>query len=1586
VILSLAIALSLAASEEGNEPARPRAEAIWVDPDGWVLDGDSSEWQRGAPNVVVERRAQLVSIGPPVDEHWSGPDDLSVHLWVGWNAHDLVLGGRVWDDVAAHDPVNWFRGDSLEVFVNARDREAEWGPDDFQVMLAPNWPARPWGVYSRPGQNDVGAGHGGFGGVRVACLPEQDGYRFEARLPWKNFAGLEPAEGATVPFNLAVCDRDGRGAQDSYMTWSGEALLAQLADRRGELVLAGPVRTGTNVAKEAAGGRFELRGMVPLLLAGIFGVALLTRRVWSTPRWRRHGFVGAVLVVLASVAVALWMRGAREAEREELAQRLERHGAELEELVRSGGLGHPEPAELVRTVRALFAGASVAAVEPPAFAHFGAPAELGSVEVTTRRGLPFQRLDAEAERTLVAPGDALRFELSEPRVASALHLVTRVSDEAWRDVTPRPITTLEVLTLRAGVPVGPPIVLRHRRDLVLETEDPPVGPGHEPAFWEPGGRRGRLHATAHRIELEAPIEIDAIELRHVGAATPYAVDLVAASAVCPPATTSVPEPLRADPAGGWSWSGWSDDVVASVGSVNEPPEPHEPGALVVERRFGSGTEDTVRVRLRPRSDVGTGTRWDVLPLATAILLAPFVVVILAEALATRRRIRFKLALGFAVSSAVPLLALTTLLEASLEAEHRQHESDRVASAVARAERELDQQLAELEATAHHYLSIAELRAAEGRSPASTEEGEPAPAFPRSEAEVDQWLGPGPPDEVRLLELVDLDGRRHRIGSGPGWREVQRASDPRTGFVRSFGRLMAAGIAQSQGGVEFPLSVTVMRVPRVPETADVWLFGAGDDRQPSEADLALRPGEALRRPLWGPGGELVGVWVAESRPRATPFLFDFSLTELVLAAGVLAVFTTLLFAGVLTSHLVRPIERLDRSVREGLPEPLDIRVHDEVGNLTSAIQTFAGELAHRVDQLESLQEAQRDMTSRLDPAHARRAILAFFAERTGARAFLLEAGTAGSEARLVDASGARLPVAYGRGFLGLAIAAGEVLHLVCGPSRAGLRADERARFAGAERLLVLPLVLGGASRGAIVLAYATTDEPSDLPFLETVASQAGVVLENARLYQTAVEDPVTGFLFDAGFQRRLSDEIERAESGGGSVVVGAVHLQLPRDDEAAEGRLREAALRMRRAVRGLAFFGRSQTAFLYVAVPGPRSGGGASELARALRRGVAAAAWPDGDDAAGVVVAAAAWPDDGPSARFVMAVLEERIAEAEPGRARGPDDVLGEARLPADFVARSPLMVDLLDTVRRLAEQEVTVLVAGETGAGKDRTAELLHRWSPRSSGPLVHVHCPSLPDSLIEDELFGHEPGAFTGAERRRTGPFEYARGGTVVLDEVGGLSPEGQVALLRVLENREVLPLGAVEPVPIDVRVVATTSSDLSREVDAGRFRRDLYFRLNLALVTVPPLRLRKAALPELVDRQMQRFNASAKRPMTGVAPAALDRLFGHDWPGNLRELENVLTRAFVLADGGELAPEHLDLERPCASEEPSLTERQRSILAAFPGASEVTSAEIARAVGVSARTALRDLQALVAAGLVGRRGAKRGTRFRRLQAHQQA
>ncbi|HTF88045.1 MAG TPA: sigma 54-interacting transcriptional regulator, partial [Planctomycetota bacterium] len=627
----------------------------------------------------------------------------------------------------------------------------------------------------------------------------------------------------------------------------------------------------------------------------------------------------------------------------------------------------------------------------------------------------------------------------------------------------------------------------------------------------------------------------------------------------------------------------------------------------------------------------------------------------------------------------------------------------------------------------------------------------------------------------------------------------------------------------------------------------------------------------------------------------------------------------------------------------------------------------------------------DLSSHLDAELAREAVLEFFQAHTDAmNLWLAWSGETGEEERLFARGGRNLAVPEGSAIFARALTSEDLSDLSTPEQLAAMTSGDQALLGNPERVICLPLLAGGDCRGGIVIALADRKRELDLAFLRTAASQAAIVLENARLYHQAVTDSVTGFLSDPGFKQRFSEEIQRCEgrADAGVVVVAVRVTGLPEDDARAHARLREAARRMRLAVRGLAVFGRSGSADLLVALPWSGARPDFAALEQRVVERVRLGAWPDGELVAELSSAHAAWPDDGASGRLVLHLVAERISER---KSQLPDGALTSMQemLPIDFIARSPLMLELLDTLRRVAEREVTLLVAGETGVGKDRIAKLVHDWSPRRDGPLVHVHCPSLSTSLIEDELFGHEIGAFTGASTRRMGPFEFARGGTVVLDEIAGLPPAGQVALLRVLENREVQPLGATKPIPLDVRIVATTSTDLAAEVERGSFRSDLYFRLKVAQVSVPPLRLRRQDLAGLVDAYLRRHNASAVRPVTGVSPGVLDLFCDHGWPGNLRELENVLSRGFILAAGSELSQEHVELDPDPitggASSSHVLNDRQIQVLDALGTSARISSSDYAVQHGISSRTGLRDLLDLVVLGYLSREGTKRGTRFRR-------
>ncbi len=243
----------------------------------------------------------------------------------------------------------------------------------------------------------------------------------------------------------------------------------------------------------------------------------------------------------------------------------------------------------------------------------------------------------------------------------------------------------------------------------------------------------------------------------------------------------------------------------------------------------------------------------------------------------------------------------------------------------------------------------------------------------------------------------------------------------------------------------------------------------------------------------------------------------------------------------------------------------------------------------------------------------------------------------------------------------------------------------------------------------------------------------------------------------------------------------------------------------------------------------------------------------------------------------------------------------------DLVSRSPAMRRIFDVLPQAAASESTVLIQGETGTGKELLARAIHDLSPRSQGPFVPVNCGALPDTLLESELFGYKAGAFTGATKDKPGRFALAEGGTVFLDEIGDVSPALQSRLLRVLEEKTFEPLGGTESVRADVRIVAATHRDLDAMVQEGTFRRDLYYRVNVVRLRVPPLRDRKEDIPLLADRFVTRFNHLQEKAVTGVSRGAMAVLMGHDYPGNVRELENVIERAFVLCEEGEIERRHL-------------------------------------------------------------------------------
>ena len=260
-------------------------------------------------------------------------------------------------------------------------------------------------------------------------------------------------------------------------------------------------------------------------------------------------------------------------------------------------------------------------------------------------------------------------------------------------------------------------------------------------------------------------------------------------------------------------------------------------------------------------------------------------------------------------------------------------------------------------------------------------------------------------------------------------------------------------------------------------------------------------------------------------------------------------------------------------------------------------------------------------------------------------------------------------------------------------------------------------------------------------------------------------------------------------------------------------------------------------------------------------------------------------------------LEREVLYLRSALAGGPPDANGLAGSFERMVGRHPEMARIYQLITQIASTPTTVLITGESGTGKELVARAIHARSERRGQPFVAVNVAAIPETLVESELFGHEKGAFTGAHAKKLGRFELAHGGTVFLDEIGTLSMDLQAKLLRVLQEREIERLGGIRPVPVDVRILAATNVNLRSAVKARTFREDLYYRLNVVPIHLPPLRERREDIPALVEHFVRKIARECNRDVRGVSTGALEVLTRYDWPGNVRELENVLHRAVVLA-----------------------------------------------------------------------------------------
>ncbi|BEC89824.1 TPA: sigma-54-dependent response regulator transcription factor ZraR [Escherichia coli] len=327
---------------------------------------------------------------------------------------------------------------------------------------------------------------------------------------------------------------------------------------------------------------------------------------------------------------------------------------------------------------------------------------------------------------------------------------------------------------------------------------------------------------------------------------------------------------------------------------------------------------------------------------------------------------------------------------------------------------------------------------------------------------------------------------------------------------------------------------------------------------------------------------------------------------------------------------------------------------------------------------------------------------------------------------------------------------------------------------------------------------------------------------------------------------------------------------------------------------------------------------------------------------------------------LQATLEKALAHTHSIDAETPAVTASQFGM----VGKSPAMQHLLSEIALVAPSEATVLIHGDSGTGKELVARAIHASSARSEKPLVTLNCAALNESLLESELFGHEKGAFTGADKRREGRFVEADGGTLFLDEIGDISPMMQVRLLRAIQEREVQRVGSNQTISVDVRLIAATHRDLAAEVNAGRFRQDLYYRLNVVAIEVPSLRQRREDIPLLAGHFLQRFAERNRKAVKGFTPQAMDLLIHYDWPGNIRELENAVERAVVLLTGEYISEHELPLaiaSTPIplgqSQDIQPLVEVEKEVILAALEKTGGNKTEAARQLGITRKTLLAKL-----------------------------
>ncbi len=727
---------------------------------------------------------------------------------------------------------------------------------------------------------------------------------------------------------------------------------------------------------------------------------------------------------------------------------------------------------------------------------------------------------------------------------------------------------------------------------------------------------------------------------------------------------------------------------------------------------------------------------------------------------------------------------------------------------------------------------------------------------------------------------------------------------------------------------------------------------------------------------------------------------------VLLIGAVAMVCAVVLGALVTEGITSPLGRLQRGARAlaaGNEASVEIRGDDEVSDLARSFNAMSEELQRRIRDQEFLSSSSSSLTQSLELEERVRVALQTCRETFGSGVMACY---------LYDLSRDQL-VLQGQdtGSQPDVPAFPEVVPAPTGRLREVLRESgvhwaspaELEPFGARSPASGLLLSLGRAGRptGLLVFLPSSGEDPMqglDATFVRNLLTQVAVALDNARLFRAAVEDPVTGLPVASHFMTRWREEIDRVSVDGGQVAVAAFGLRVPKDRNPSRFHelASEVAALIRRHCHPREVVGHVDASTFAALVP---SGGGdrAREIAEdvlRLSRETASVSARLQQLSAQITHAAVLFPEEGKSQEFLWRLLQQRLSGSKP--MSGGDERVVLRSLSQQFPQwsfDSPRMAPVVRQIAKVAESEATVLILGETGTGKEIAAQLIHQRSSRSAGPFVPVHCAALPEKLLESELFGHEKGAFTGADQRRLGRFEQADRGTLFLDEIAEIPLEVQVKLLRVLQEHRLQRLGGSEEIAVNVRIVAATHRNLQEMVEQGAFREDLFYRLKVVEVVVPPLRERLEEIPGLVDRFLAEIAADLPDDEVGprmVEPAVLDLLACHDWPGNIRELRNVIQRAVVLGRGERVSREDIDLGSIAASGAAGvvapptvvamdgLNPRQRDLVTLLVRQGRVTARELVEALGVSRRTVLRDLTELIERGVIVRDGTRKAAIYR--------